>query len=771
MKKHYIDFKLAIVAICALMIVTCLATNSVGEMRQSPSNLPENDSVVVLSISDNTGRIYHLEPDTPNVILNYEMFDETDLDCREDTITKTIFPEYVTSILWGLIKDVKVVGDFAYCATTTGLAIIEVSDPSDPKLASHFYTAGYANGLDVKSHYAYMACGRDDDCAALMKIDITNPYQPALADTFLSELFGWDVAIGDNIGYILTRGDYELDGVYTFNPDYYSQIYPLGHYFFREPCDIRIRDSLVYITDDTYKSMTILNMSNPADPWRYGSIASQQNALGLAIKDDFVFVGEEVNPFDDEPSKIEVVDVSDPFQPTVVETHTYSPLMFRYPHNMAITDDYLMVTNSNTYVSILDITDPLEISWMRDLSIKGTWGIDIIGNYAYLGGSEGLAIMDISDINNPQFIGGYSQGANGYNSATLNCIAMELVDDYIYLAHDGALSIIDISNPTTPIPMGCDESVVAYNVKVQGNYAYIAQRSKGIRIDDISDPANPVILSNHDTPGYAWDVDVVGDYAYVAADTSGLQIIDITDPFNTRTVGCFNRIYTGGQELYSVNVEGDFAYLGDWSGMVILDVSDPANPKELECKFNAGNMVDRVKIRDSIAYLCTYMTGIQTVNISDPDNPTQIGLYDTYCLVPRDIVLYGDYAFTANELCHTTMHVIDITHPDSMKLEGVFSTPYNNGRAVAVKDSFVYFGDECGLFVLSVDLPGLTGDANGDGGINLLDILYLVDFLYGEPPGHPPEPSHIGDVNSDGDINLIDIISLIDQLYGKALQK
>jgi len=63
-------------------------------------------------------------------------------------------------------------------------------------------------------------------------------------------------------------------------------------------------------------------------------------------------------------------------------------------------------------------------------------------------------------------------------------------------------------------------------------------------------------------------------------------------------------------------------------------------------------------------------------------------------------------------------------------------------------------------------LEYMCGDASGDGAVNLLDILFLIDFVYGDPPGLPPDPPEAGDPNADGDINLLDILYLIDYLYG-----
>lgn len=60
----------------------------------------------------------------------------------------------------------------------------------------------------------------------------------------------------------------------------------------------------------------------------------------------------------------------------------------------------------------------------------------------------------------------------------------------------------------------------------------------------------------------------------------------------------------------------------------------------------------------------------------------------------------------------------------------------------------------------------ICGDANGDDGVNLLDILYLIDFIYGVPSGPAPEPFAAGDANGDTECNLLDILYLISYLYG-----
>ena len=57
----------------------------------------------------------------------------------------------------------------------------------------------------------------------------------------------------------------------------------------------------------------------------------------------------------------------------------------------------------------------------------------------------------------------------------------------------------------------------------------------------------------------------------------------------------------------------------------------------------------------------------------------------------------------------------------------------------------------------------VCGDANGDGIINVGDVVYLVSYLYRNGPA--PSPVEVGDCNCDGIVNLGDIVYLVNYLY------
>jgi hypothetical protein len=56
--------------------------------------------------------------------------------------------------------------------------------------------------------------------------------------------------------------------------------------------------------------------------------------------------------------------------------------------------------------------------------------------------------------------------------------------------------------------------------------------------------------------------------------------------------------------------------------------------------------------------------------------------------------------------------------------------------------------------------PGLTGDVNGDGEVNIADVNAVIDMILSG------NTSASGDVNKDGEVNIADVNSIIDLILG-----
>jgi hypothetical protein len=70
------------------------------------------------------------------------------------------------------------------------------------------------------------------------------------------------------------------------------------------------------------------------------------------------------------------------------------------------------------------------------------------------------------------------------------------------------------------------------------------------------------------------------------------------------------------------------------------------------------------------------------------------------------------------------------------------------------------------ILILAYEHGVACGDANGDGEIDIEDVVYLINYLFisGPPPQCQPSTA-CGDVNKDGQVNIADVVYLINYLF------
>jgi hypothetical protein len=61
------------------------------------------------------------------------------------------------------------------------------------------------------------------------------------------------------------------------------------------------------------------------------------------------------------------------------------------------------------------------------------------------------------------------------------------------------------------------------------------------------------------------------------------------------------------------------------------------------------------------------------------------------------------------------------------------------------------------------EMPYICGDVTDDDEVNILDIVFLINYKYKSGPA--PEPLTCGDVNSDESVDILDIVYLINYRY------
>lgn len=137
----------------------------------------------------------------------------------------------------------------------------------------------------------------------------------------------------------------------------------------------------------------------------------------------------------------------------------------------------------------------------------------------------------------------------------------------------------------------------------------------------------------------------------------------------------------------------------------------------------------------------------------DPTVPPFHILY--YALDPE-----GDHTITGEGLLANICLTVDDTGIiciDTMSSE-LHSLYFTTNSGVG------YFPGWSGPFCCQVGLcEAKAGDANGDNMVNLVDIVYNVNYVF--KGGTPPSPLCQGDSNADGMVNLIDIIHETNYVY------
>jgi hypothetical protein len=88
--------------------------------------------------------------------------------------------------------------------------------------------------------------------------------------------------------------------------------------------------------------------------------------------------------------------------------------------------------------------------------------------------------------------------------------AVAVRGDYAYMGVGPRLAILNVANPAQPAVIGQTGVLpgIVYGVAVSRTTAYVATGRSGLRIINLSDPAQPTETGFNDTPGYAFGVAV-----------------------------------------------------------------------------------------------------------------------------------------------------------------------------------------------------------------------------------------------------------------------
>lgn len=612
--------------------------------------------------------------------------------------------EYVGSTLWNDVRDVEVVGDYAYCAFPLGLSVLDVSDAASPDFVSQLDLQGGAQAIHVDGSYIYVAWGSGAS-GGLRIIDSSDPTDLTVAGSYETPGSAGHVFVLGQYAYVTCHfqdtsaleiidvsdpSSPALAGSYEMPDTVISGVFVSGNYAY-----IAWHDGSDY--PPCSGGLRIINVSNPTNPTFTGSYDMSARAAGVYVSGDYAYVSWLCNVYGDiYVSGFDIVNVTDPTNPTFASSQEE---WVGRPRSIIVSGHFAYVSNYwhddvsiHGWLTIIDVSDPGNPAIASIYEMQGVpMYLSISEECAYVG-NENLQILDVSDPYNPILAGSYIHG----------CWVFEVFvsDSYAYVATRD-LRILDVSDPSAPISVGSYETPGgAYSVFVAGDYAYIADGN--LHIVNVSDPSNPVYAGDYDTPGGVRAAFISGVNGFIVWETShsaGFDIIEISNPADPLFLGRYN---CGLGDPGGFYVSGDYAYLGHWNGstgkLLIIDVSDPFNPIYTG-RYNAPGGVTGIFVSGDYAFT-VWSAGFEIIDISDPALPTRVGGLDMPGWFVRDVAVLDDHAFVAaGHPNDCNLHIIDVADPENPHFAASYDTP-GMARGVFVDGDYTYVADESSLLIL-----------------------------------------------------------------------
>ena len=363
---------------------------------------------------------------------------------------------------------------------------------------------------------------------------------------------------------------------------------------------------------------------------------------------------------------------------------------------------------------------------MAQLLMFGTGFVNFVGMHAYVGGTDDIAAVQVTEFDEPQaVIGSYLHRyaypdffkahtdraarlgkAVHHGSDEVNCL--QLRGEYLFVAeYSKGLRVYDVASIankgvsqkmiTAPFsPLGQDirvESAAATCVVLPTNQPIQPSRNEGelMRETNLEQPFHPLY-----------------EYVYITDAQEGLIVVDVDtlsdgDPRNNHLTRALTwnegGILKGAKHMV---FGGRYAYVVVDKGVVVLNMDNPLEP-EVEASIS---LAQAHSVALQFRYLfVTDQDGLKVIDVTRPDAPQLIADNTIPLASAKRLYLARTYAYVAAGT--EGLAIVDIEQPDSMQLLTTVRAGLTDVRDVVVAST-------------NASLFGYVAD--GDGGLKVLQL-------------------------------------------------
>lgn len=521
---------------------------------------------------------------------------------------------FVTS---GLVQDVEVVGNLAYLVDTTSftatLQILDVTYPITPVLLGTYFSAPFERyyGIDVVDGLAFLASS-----SGLSIINVSDPAQPMFEGLY-SDWYGTaDVQVAGTSAVLVEKSEVSgpcklqvVDISTPTNPTLLGS-YTKPNCFFPY-MHVQVSGNLAYAGG--YEALDAIDLSMPTTPTLTNTY--EFSAGDFQVVDSRAYLASASDG-------LQILDIDSKANPVLLGSYSLLGML----GDLQAQPPYLYTTSGAQRLQVFDITHPDAPALLTANSVYGGGqDLQVIENFAYFNRqSYGIEIYDVTEPITPVVLGSYNPDHHGtYTALTVS-------GDYAYIGEllggDRAtgINVVNISTPAIPEYVSTVDNVSGSGpqaMKVVGNLIYTAAGNGGLVIVDVANPAQPQVIGRYSNV-WAHAVDVVGTLAYVIVDNApeDLLILDISNP----NAPDFVSQYTLAQSAFSreLEVANGLAFIADgYNGLVVVDVTDSFNPGLYE-HYQCPGSVNGIDVVGDYIYLANEEGGLRVVRLSHSSEPT-----------------------------------------------------------------------------------------------------------------------------------------------------
>ena len=456
-----------------------------------------------------------------------------------------------------------------------------------------------------------------------------------------------------------------------------------------------------YVYTISNGSFTILDFSNPASPAIAGIHPLWGSPCNFVLHGEYSYVLMR-------DGDILVFCNEDVANPVLVRTLSLDDANAYSSRDITIYNNHLFVLDRYAGLVIFSLAAPDTPEYLTTIQTTSGFQLVIDSNTLYLICQEGIKIYDITFPGNPVLTGSKT-------CEFLSSTDAFLFDDYLYVSHESRyegisipdISIFNISYPESISLINSFSYPHVFQFNRYGNFLYLATSHDGLRIWDISDPANVSYLNFTSGPKSCFGAVLCNSILYTYHFYDGISAWSLVNPSIPEELG-FHRMYdlsnivAVSENRFYVNMEKGHTVADDDVPPLQLAMLDITNPNYEE---NIHVIDSTFHPRGSVGNdLIGYFLGDQKLDIYDLNDFNSITLLSRTDLPyqPANISHFGNILLI-NSCFEDITYIYDVSDPTVPEQIGQYNG--SDWNSAHIDDNIAYLADDNQLSIIDISNP------------------------------------------------------------------